>query len=266
MSWHLTHDQLHRYAARTADDVTAMSAEAHLTHCARCRDRLPTDEVWLERSWANLRDVVDRPRLSPLERLLGTLGLREGTAKLLAATPALYRAWLMATVIVLAATLALAHEVPRGTLLFSFTVPVVPLVGVALAYGRGVDPAHSLASVTPWAGPRLLLLRTCAVLVPALSLCTAASALMPSVATAYEAVFWLLPALAMVAACLALGRRLHLSVAGGVVGGGWLLLMAMFALMEGTDPFQLFSPLAQAGWATVLALLVAIVALRMRAA
>ncbi|HJE60243.1 MAG TPA: zf-HC2 domain-containing protein [Nocardiopsis listeri] len=266
MSWHLSHDQLHRYATHTADDVTAMSVEAHLTYCARCRDRLPTDETWLERSWANLRDVVDRPRPSPLERLLGALGLREGTAKLLAATPTLYRAWLVATVIVLAATLVLAHEIPRGTMLFSFTVPVVPLVGVALAYGHGVDPAHSLASVTPWAGPRLLLLRTCAVLVPALTLCTVASLLMPTVATAYEAVFWLLPALAMVAACLALGRWLHLSMAGAVVGGGWLLLMAMFAILEGTDPFQLFSPLAQAGWATALALLAAVVALRMRTA
>ncbi|SIO88883.1 hypothetical protein [Nocardiopsis sp. JB363] len=266
MSWHLSHAQLHRYATHTADDVTAMSAEAHLTYCTHCRDRLPTDEAWLERSWADLRDIVDRPRLSPLERLLGTLGLREGTAKLLAATPTLYRAWLVATMIVLAATLALAHEIPRGTLLFSFTVPVVPLAGVALAYGPGVDPAHSLASVTPWAGPRLLLLRTCAVLVPALTLCTVAALLMPSVATVHEAVFWLLPALAMVAACLALSRWLHLSVAGAAVGGGWLLLLATFALLEGTDPFQLFSPLAQAAWATALALLATVVALRMRTA
>ncbi|MBR8741754.1 zf-HC2 domain-containing protein [Nocardiopsis sp. MG754419] len=266
MSWHLTHDQLHRYATHTADDVTAMSAEAHLTHCSHCRDRLPTDEAWLERSWADLRDIVDRPRPSPLERLLTALGLREHTATLLAATPTLYRAWLAATVIVLAATLALAHEIPRGTLLFACTAPVVPLVGVALAYGRGVDPAHSLASVTPWAGPRLLLLRTCAVLAPALTLCTIAALLMPAVTTVHETVFWLLPALAMVAGCLALGRWMHLSMAGGVIGGGWLLLLTVCTLLDGTDPLQVFSPLAQAGWATALALLAAVIALRVRTA
>lgn len=151
-SWHLTHDQLHQYANHTADGVTAMSAEAHLTRCARCRSLLPADEAWLDRSWSDLRDVVDQPRRGPVERLLTAIGLRESTAKLLAATPQLYRAWLTATVLVLVMALTVAHELPRGSLLFAFTAPVVPLIGVALAYGRGVDPAHSLASVTPWPG------------------------------------------------------------------------------------------------------------------
>ncbi|MFE1079312.1 zf-HC2 domain-containing protein [Nocardiopsis alba] len=265
MSWHLDQDQLHRYANHTADDVTAMSVEAHLTHCAHCRERLPTDDAWLESSWADLRDIVDRPRLGPVERLLGVMGVREGTAKLLAATPALYRAWLIATVVVLIAALTLAHEVPRGTLLFSFTAPIVPLIGVALAYGRGVDPAHTLTSVTPWAGYPLLLMRTCAVLVPALLLCTVAAILMPSSATLYEAVFWLLPALAMVAGCLTLSRWMHLSLAGGIVAVGWVLTVGIMAL-EGVDPLLLFSSTAQGCWAIALALLTVAIVLRVRTA
>ncbi|MGW5877103.1 zf-HC2 domain-containing protein [Nocardiopsis terrae] len=264
MSWHLTHDQLHQYAAHTADDVTAMSAEAHLMHCARCRDLLPADEAWLDRSWANLRDIVDRPRRGPLERLLSVLGLRENTAKLLAATPQLYRAWLTATVLVLATALTVAHELPRGSLLFSFTAPVVPLLGVALAYGRWVDPAHSLTSVTPLAGYRLLFLRTSAVLAPALTLCTAAAALMPSTSTLWEAVFWLLPALAMVAGCLSLSRWMPLSLAGGLLGAGWLLTVGVLGIAEELDPLLLFSPTAQSGWAGALALLAGAILLRMR--
>ncbi|WP_017544982.1 zf-HC2 domain-containing protein [Nocardiopsis prasina] len=266
MSWHLTHDQLHRYAAHTADDVTAMSAEAHLTHCAHCRSLLPADEDWLDRSWADLRDVVDQPRRGAVERLLSAIGLRENTAKLLAATPQLYRAWLGATVLVLTMALAVAHEVPRGSLLFSITAPVVPLIGVALAYGRGVDPAHSLTSVTPLAGYRLLFLRTAAVLVPALVLCTTAALLMPSVSTLSEAVFWLLPALAMVAGCLALSRWMALSLAGGGVGAAWLLALVLLGATDGLDPLLLFTPTAQASWATALALLAGVVLLRVRAA
>ncbi|MEU3018667.1 zf-HC2 domain-containing protein [Nocardiopsis sp. NPDC007018] len=266
MSWHLTHDQLHRYAAHTADDVTAMSAEAHLTHCARCRSLLPADQEWLDRSWADLRDIVDQPRRGLVERALTAVGLRENTAKLLAATPQLYRAWLGATVLVLAMALVVAHEVPRGSLLFSFTAPVVPLIGVALAYGRGVDPAHTLTSVTPLAGYRLLFLRTAAVLVPALVLCTSAAFLMPSVTSLAEAVFWLLPALAMVAGCLALSRWMALSAAGGVVGSAWLLALFLLGSADGLDPLLLFSPAAQASWATVFAVLAGIILIRVRTA
>ena len=266
MSWHLTHDQLHRYSTHTADDVTAMSAGAHLTHCARCRDFLPTDEAWLDRSWANLRDIVDQPRRGPIERLLSAIGLRENTAKLLAATPQLYRAWLTATVLVLAMALTVAHELPRGSLLFTFTAPVVPLIGVALAYGRGVDPAHSLTKVTPLAGSRRLFLRTAAVLLPALALCTTAAFMMPSVSTLWEAVFWILPALAMVAGCLTLSQWIPLSMAGGVVGAAWLVTLVLLGAAESLDPLLLFDPTAQAGWAAALTLLAGALLIRMRTA
>ncbi len=266
MSWHLTHDQLHRYATHTADDVTAMSAEAHLTNCTRCRELLPTDQAWLDRSWAGLRDIVDQPRRSPIERLLSAVGLRESTAKLLAATPQLYRAWLAATVLVLAMALTVAYELPRGSLLFAFTVPVVPLIGVALAYGRGVDPAHSLTSVTPLTGYRLLFLRTAAVLVPALVLCTTAAFLMPSVSTLWDAVFWILPALAMVAGCLTLSRWMPMSLAGGILGTAWLLTLFLLGVTDGLDPLLLFDPAAQAGWALALTVLAGVILIRVKTA
>jgi hypothetical protein len=266
MNWHLTPAQAHEYAHHRSDDVTAMSVEAHITRCAPCRDLLPADEAWLARSWADLRDVVDRPRRGPVEALLSSLGVGEGTAKLLAATPGLYRAWLLATVVVLAASRAAAHHLPLGSLMFSFTAPVVPLVGVALAYGRGVDPAHTLTSVTPLAGQRLLFLRTCAVLVPALALCTAASLMLPSSHAPWASAFWLLPALTLVAGSLVLSRWLHMGAASAVMGLLWLLALGALVTSSDATPLQLLAPQAQVWWAGALATLLVAILWRVRAA
>ncbi|MFD6952533.1 hypothetical protein A6A08_08140 [Nocardiopsis sp. TSRI0078] len=265
MSWHLTPAQAHEYAHHRSDDVTAMSVEAHITRCAPCRDLLPADEDWLARSWADLRDVVDRPRRGPVEALLSSLGVGEGTAKLLAATPGLYRAWLLATVVVLAAALLAAHRLPLGSMMFTFTAPVVPLVGVALAYGRGVDPAHALTSVTPLAGQRLLFLRTCAVLVPALTLCMAAALLLPPSHVPWASAFWLLPSLTLVAGSLVLSRWMHLGAASAVVGLLWLLALGALVASGDATPLQLLVPQAQVWWAGALATLLVALLWRVRA-
>ncbi|MBB6119651.1 zf-HC2 domain-containing protein [Nocardiopsis algeriensis] len=266
MSWHLTPAQAHEYAAHRADEITAMSVEAHLMHCAPCRSLVPTDEQWLADSWAELRDVVDRPRTGPVEALLARTGLAESTAKLLAATPRLYRAWLAATVAVLAAALLAAHTLPKGSLVFVFVAPVVPLLGVALAYGRGVDPAHTLTSVTPLAGQRLLFLRTCAVLVPALTLCTAVALLLPGTTAPWTAALWLLPALTLVAGSLVLGRWMHLSAAAGVMGSLWAAALFTLFLVEHSAPVVLLAPPSQVWWGTALALLLGTLLLRVRTA
>jgi hypothetical protein len=172
----------------------------------------------------------------------------------------------VATVVVLAAALLSAHNLPRGSLLFTFTAPVVPLVGVALAYGRGVDPAHTLTSVTPMAGQRLLFLRSCAVLVPALLLCTLAAVLMPSPATVWTAGFWLLPSLTLVAGSLVLSRWLHLGTSSAVVGGLWLAGLLLLTVTDHTSVLRLFVPDAQLWWAAALILLFGTLLLRVRAA
>ncbi|ASU84474.1 hypothetical protein CDO52_18190 [Nocardiopsis gilva YIM 90087] len=266
MTWHLTSRQLTDYATGRADIAMAMSAEAHLMHCATCRQALPTDEEWLETSWAQLRDIVDRPRRGLLERALEASGLKESTARLLVATPTLYRAWLIAMVVVLGTALIAAHTVPRGSLMFYFLAPVLPLVGVALAYGRGVDPAHEFTSVTPMAGQRLLFLRAMAVLVPALTLCTGAALLLPGVGGPdWAPVAWLLPALTLVAASLMLSRWVNLTLASALLAGGWLAALALTATAKHLKPEQLFAAHAQVLWAAAFVLIVgAVVALKAR--
>ena len=264
--WHLTPAQAHDYAARRSDEITAMSVEAHLVRCIPCRSLLPVDESWLADGWEALRDVVDRPRRGPVEALLSAAGLRPETAKLLAATPRLYQAWLGSTVVVLIAALLAAHLVPLGSLVFVFLAPVIPLAGVALAYGPGIDPAHTLASVTPMAGQRLLFLRTCAVLVPALLLCTGAALMLPHADTAWGTAFWLLPSLTLVAGSLLLSRWIHLSAASGIVGALWLAVLFLVSLSGQTIPVGVFAPQAQMYWGVLLSVLVGLLLIRVRTA
>ncbi|MFC3997777.1 zf-HC2 domain-containing protein [Nocardiopsis sediminis] len=253
MTWHLTSRQLTDYSTGRADDAIAMSVEAHLMHCATCRANLPGDDDWLQSSWADLRDVVDRPRRGLLERLLTALGINEGTARLLVATPTLYRAWLVAMVAVLGCALVTAYTMNGGSLLFYFLAPVLPLGGVALAYGRTVDPAHEFTGVTPMAGQRLLFVRALAVLVPALALCTVAALLLPGRGPEWGPVAWLLPALTLVAGSLALTRWLNLGVSSAMIAGGWLVALAVSTVERRAVPAHFFAPEAQGAWAVALA-------------
>ncbi|WP_017623588.1 hypothetical protein [Nocardiopsis chromatogenes] len=257
MTWHLTPRQLEAYARGSADDVAVMSAEAHLVHCPACRSALPADEAWLAASWTDLRDLVDRPRRGPLERLLSAVGVSEDKARLLAATPRLYRAWLAATVAVLVCALFAAHTVRGGALLFLYLAPVLPLAGVALAYGRRVDPAHAFTSTTPMGGQRLLFLRSLAVLVPAVALCAGAALLLPSFGPAWAPASWLLPSLTLVAASLALTRWIPLSASSALLAGGWMAALAGAELVRTWNTVHLFGPPAQLFWAVALAALLA---------
>lgn len=257
MTWHLTPRQLHDYARGRADEVAAMSAEAHIMSCSHCRSALPADEAWLQASWADLRDIVDRPRRGPLERLLSAVGVAEDKARLLAATPRLYRAWLIATVVVLGCALFAAHTLRGGALLFLYLAPVLPLAGVALAYGRGVDPAHSFTSTTPMGGQRLLFLRALAVLVPAVALCAAAALLLPSFGPAWAPAAWLLPSLTLVAASLAFTRWMPLGVSSALLAGTWLTALGAAEAVRAWNTVHLFGPTAQLCWALALAALLA---------
>ena len=105
-TWHVPDEVLERFAAapRSLDSATASSTEAHLLTCGRCRGTVaaavPTPE--LDATWAAIADRVDAPRPGPVERVLGVLGIRPETARLVTATPALQLGWVASVVIVTA--------------------------------------------------------------------------------------------------------------------------------------------------------------------
>ena len=178
-AWHADGEVLAAYRDGRLDAAGRWSVEAHLTSCAACRlqARALVDPARLRRLRAALIEAVDVPRAGVVERLLVRLGVADHTARLLAATPALRGSWLLAV----AATLAfavLAAWVSRGpdaTLGFLCVAPLLPLAGIAVAYGPGIDPTYEIGLAAPLRSFRLLLLRAATVLGTSTLLAAAAS-------------------------------------------------------------------------------------------
>ena len=180
--WHLDDDLLDGYAeGRAMTPALTASVEAHLERCPHCQARLApsVDVSRLDAVWADVVDAVDAPAPSPLERLLTRLGVAPDTARLLAVTPSLQLSWVTGTAIALCLALLVAHSGERGVALFLALAPVLPVAGVAVAFGPRSDPLHEVALAAPYSSYRLLLVRSAAVLAATLVLAVPAAALLP---------------------------------------------------------------------------------------
>lgn len=185
------------------------------------------DPVRLDENLTLIALELDAPRRGVIERLMTRVGLPEHVARLMAATPVLRRSWYLASCLVLLFGLAATSPNNRGTLLFFLALaPIVPVLGVGLAYGPGIDPAHDITVATPLSGFRLLLLRTITVLATSVVMGGLAS-LLGSTEQGVRIVAWLLPALALTGITLAVASWLPTRVAAGLTGGGWLVLVSI---------------------------------------
>jgi Putative zinc-finger len=254
-TWHIPGELLERYLDGALGAPHVLSVEAHLAECADCRARIAVDEAWLARSWDGVEAAIDRPPAA--ERLLSRLGVPPQLARLLLATPALSRAWLLAVLLVLAFGVAaahLSHGDPVVLLAFLVAAPVLPLAGIALAYGPAVDPAYELQAATPLAGPRLLFLRAGAVLAAATACTGLATPFLPGALGLSAA--WLLPALALTLACLAASTRVPVHVAAIGLTAVWV---AVTLSTQQLDRFLLFEGGAQVVYACAIPLLAIVV-------
>ncbi|MCD0483149.1 zf-HC2 domain-containing protein [Streptacidiphilus sp. ASG 303] len=250
--WHLPADDLEEYARGALEAPRLWSADAHLAACPACRDRLNglVDPAVADLGWARLDAELDAPRPGPLERVLVRAGVADHTARLLAATPLLRRSWLGAVAVVLLCAVAAGRAV-RGTgepLLLLGVAPLLPLAGVAFSFGPRLDPMYETAVVAPLHSFRLLMVRTAAVLAVTVPLSGLAALALPSFGP--DAFGWLLPALALTAAGLALTPRLGPVAASALVGGGWVALLVAERLLSDARPL----PLTAAGQLTAAAL------------
>ncbi|GII00253.1 zf-HC2 domain-containing protein [Planobispora takensis] len=263
-TWHLPDGLTERYATGRLEPAQVMSVEAHLARCGRCRAAVPYEPEWLAASWERVAGVVDRPAPRLSERVLHRLGVPGHVARLLSATPSLSRAWLAALAAVLAFAVAGARLVPgeeNVLLAFLLVAPVLPVAGVAVAYGRHVDPVHETQAATPMSGPRLFLLRAVAVLAVALGLTGGATLLFPGPLGLSAA--WLLPALALSLGLLALSGRFSPLLAGAVLATGWFgSALVCHAVLN--DRFLPFHPAAQALYGAATLALLPLVYLRRR--
>lgn len=264
--WHADATTLSRYAGGDLAPAASASVEAHLLCCAPCRagvaDSVPTPR--LDAIWAGVADGVDSTRRTLAEHLLVRLGVRGHTARLLAATPSLTAAWLLSVTATLVFALAAAHAGSQGVLLFLALAPVLPVAGVAAAYGRESDPTYDVALAAPYPTFRLLLLRTVAVLASTVTLVGLAALLLPAAPSLAAA--WLLPALALSTATLALSARIPAAAAAGAVVALWL--GAVFTTVRATGAsYAAFGAVGQtACLALIVVSLVLISGLHRRAA
>jgi len=244
-TWHADHALLTRYAAGDLDDARAYSLEAHLLECEPCRLALatPSDRTRLDRVWAEITEAVDAPRGGLVERGLLRLGVREHVARLLAATPSLRLSWFAAEAVALGFAALAARSAAGGRreelalLLFLVIAALLPVAGVAVSFGPGMDPTYEVGLAAPLRSSRLFLLRAIAVLATSTLLAGAAALALPGLDWAAAA--WLVPSLGLALATLSLSTYVRPLLAAGGVSFAWVFV-AIAAAYGRDDALSVF--------------------------
>jgi hypothetical protein len=184
--------------------------------------------VDLDRVWIGVAAQVWQRRPGPLERLAGRLLRSPGLARALVTTPSLLLGWVIASVAVLA--VGAVATLGTGTPYVAFFAPAVAGIGIAFAYGPGIDPAWELSQSMAVSDRMVLLVRALAVFSLNAVLGLAASA--ASGAAAAVTFGWLLPMTAVCALALAaatVARSPYTGVAAGLSGWAITLLSGQVA-------------------------------------
>ena len=233
MSPHVEPELLAAYAGGEVDGAHAYSVEAHIAGCAHCQAAIGriVGSTHLRRGWADIEDRLDAPRQGVLESVLLAVGVPQHLTRLLGATRSLSGSWLGAVALALAFAVVAAQEGERGTLLFLCVAALLPLAGVAAAFGRGLDPAFEVAVAAPFSGVRLLLLRTAAVLPATIALAGLAALALPDLG--WTAAAWLLPSLGLTVVSLALATFIAPLRAFVAVTVTWLTIVGLTAVESG---------------------------------
>ncbi|MGY1771660.1 zf-HC2 domain-containing protein [Blastococcus sp. SYSU D00813] len=274
MSWHVDPGTSAGYRAGTLTEAAAASVEAHLLRCGGCRDALaatapPAHRAAHDRTWAALDAALDAEPASATERLLGR-ALPPHLLRLLVAAPAVQAAWWVAGTALLVLALAASYlgSGAFGTAVFVVTAPLLPLAGVALAYGAVDDLAGEVAGTTPFPRFRLLVLRTAVVSAGTLPVTALLAWALPG--GVRPATLWLAPALALCALTLALSARADPRRVAAVLTLLWLAATGVvlrpsrlpLAVDEVLDRSFAFRPPGQAALLCVAALALAVAVTR----
>ena len=188
----------------------------------------PPDDVDLDRVWTNVAAEVWRRHPGRLERTATRFLRSPGLARALLTTPSLLLPWLIATTVFLAAG-ALA-QASAGQPLVWLIAPAVAAVGVAYAYGPGIDPAWELSCSCAVSYRMVLLTRAVAVFAVNAALGLAASAAtVGTTASAHAAQLtfaWLIPMTAICAMALAVAVATRSANTGAAAGvAAWIIVV-----------------------------------------
>ena len=175
-----------------------------------------------------------------LARLLGGMHLPAFVPSVVAATPSLRLPWLgaAAAVSVFAAWGAASND---QVLVFLLVAPVVPVAGVAAAYGPWADPMFDTVRSTPVSGFQVVLARTVAVIGTCIPLLAIAALIVPEARA--SASVWVLPALALALSSLVVSTFTSPPRAAAIVTACWFAAVAVAGTLS--DPSVLFQGQAQ---------------------
>jgi hypothetical protein len=249
-TWHVDASTLGAWVEGTSGPITSASIEQHLVQCAQCRAAV-AGLVRIEDvpgSWDDvLAEVSGGAGL--VERVLVRLGLRAGDAVVVGAAPVLRIAWSAGLAAVLSFILvaSLVGDDHAQTL-FLALAPLLPVAGVAAAYGPSVDPSYELGLAAPYRMIRLVLLRSAAVLLAAVPITLAAGLLLPL--DGATGVAWVLPALAFTILVLGAGSWVDPWTAAVAVGTGWVTAVALSARLG--DVLAVLAPFALVGYVVLI--------------
>jgi len=206
------------------------------------------DDNLASRADNNLRAIhieLDTPAEPRLARWLRRIGVDDLTIPLVTATPALRRSWFVA--IAIAVLFALSATTNTNTAgvdrisVFLTIAPLVPLLGVALAFGRGVDPTHDLVVAAPRDTFAVFLIRSATVLNASSLLLLMSSVLLPD--GGLYRVAWLLPGLAVTLAAMALSARWQTQRVAAALGISWIVLVIVTS--SAASVAAMFGPVTQ---------------------
>ncbi len=183
----------------------------------------PIDPVRLQRNWMAISTELFAPQPRRVERWLRRLSLPPTVTRLMVSTPALRRAWFLALGLVMIIGIGAGDGAKTEDDLFLLLLlaPLVPVLGVVMAYGPAADPAHEVSLATPLSGFRLVMIRTATVVACSVVLLAVASLISGTLTP--MAFAWLLPALGLTSASLALMTFTSPRRAGSVVSVLWVL-------------------------------------------
>jgi hypothetical protein len=274
MSWghasteaHPSASVLADYAHRRTSTPASAAVDLHVQSCMVCRygvNQLAID-VEPDRVEHNLLVIaaaIEAPTPRLVERCLTRVGLSGETARLLAATPSLRRSWFIAIGLVLFFGLVAANPDRPNTSIVWFLAlaPLLPVIGVAMAYGPSADPSYEMTLAAPISGFRLVLLRTVAVLAASIALTGGVALLMVQRQSAVMTA-WFVPGLMLSALTLSLMTRVPPRLAAVGVAGTWIVLVIAIST-RAVDEFALFRPGPQVMMAVVALAAAAVIVAR----
>lgn len=223
-------------------------------------DHPPIDPGRLDANWRAITIELDAPRPSRLERLLRVARVPSTMTRLVAATPALRRSWYLSVGAVVLIGLSIADPSnPDSLLALLILAPMLPVLGVALAYGTAADPSHEIQVATPTSGLRVVIVRATVVIAVSAAVVIALS--LANEAARPQAAAWLLPAVAVTASSLAAMTVVAPRRATMIVAVVWFVVV-LGAREAAGDPLAAFRLGGQVAAVVATAAAVTVVAVR----